>query len=626
MSNNQSLKKYKRNLDQNESEFFKKITRLFSGPIANYQRQFPYKSKKQDLYKYNFKNADGSVFRKSVNPIRLMMNAQVSYSEISRIDRYLDYNQMEFDAYMATALDIYANEITTHSILDPLLTVECPNDHIKEILTDLFYNVLNIEYNLRPWVREVCKYGDNFLYIDSKEGEGIKSVIQLPPDQVERMEGLDENNPNYVQFQWNAGSLTLESPQICHFRIPGNGKFFPYGTSVLEPCRRVWRQLELMINHMIAYRVIRSGDKKVFYLQVGHIHPDDVEQYVEKTMSTMKRSEILDPDAKTVDKRYSPFGVEEDYVIPVRGDLSSKIDNITANTNSTAIEDIQFLREILFAALKIPQSYLSRTGEGGGSEDQGSLAQKNITFANTIGVIQQHIIEELNKLAIIHLYALGFRGKDLLSHKLKLANSSKLAHTQELQNFKIKMEIAQSAEKLVNRRWTAEKVLGFTGEEYKRNLIEKFSDAKFDAMIASIGKNAENGMGDEFGGDLGTVMPNPDDMDLGMSGDLGGGGDVGEMETPEQNEDKEDVLLAAPGYRLTNKKSAQLRGDDYVTKGSKGKAYRARGVSSTRGIAQSHRADADPMKYTGRTAGIMKENIDKDLEELEYINRYLIKE
>lgn len=614
--------KHKLNQDQNESEFFKKITRLFSGPIANYKRQFPQKPRKKDVYNYNFSSASGALFQKNSNALRLMNNLQKDYSEVNRIDRYLDYNQMEFDPYMATALDIFANEITNHSILEPLLTVECPNDHLKEIITDFFYNIINIEFNLRTWVREACKCGDEFLHLQIKENEGIKNVIRIPQEQMERLEGLDEDNPNYVQFQWNAGGMTFENFQICHFRIPGNGKFFPYGTSVLEPGRRPWRQLELMINHMIAYRVIRSGDRKVFYLQTGHIHPDEVEQYIEKTITSMKRTEIIDPDAKTVDRRYSPFGVEEDYIIPVRGDLGSRIENISANTNATAVDDIKLLREQLFAAIKIPQTYLAR--EEGGGEDQTSLAQKNITFANCIGVIQQHIVSELVKMAQIHLYSLGFRGKDLLSFKLKMASSSKLAQIQELQNFKMKLEIAQAAEKVINRRWIAERVMGMTGEEYRRNLIERYSDAKFDAMIGSIGKNAENGMGEEFGGDLGSVMPNPMEGDIGGMGDLGTPEEATSSPEPEKSED-EDVMLAAPGYRLPIKKEiAKLRGEEYVTKGSKGKSYHSRGVSSTRGIAQSTRARADARKYLSRTLNPnLRENVDEELETIEYIDSLL---
>lgn len=633
MKKNNSLTKYNE-FSEKETEFFKKITRLFSGPVANYQRQSPYKPKVKDLYKYNFTDvaSKSGGFKRSSNPFKLLLSNKPLSSDVNRLDRYLDYGQMEFDAYVATALDIYANEITNHSVLEPLLTVESTNDHIREIVTDLFYNIINIEFNLRAWVRETCKYGDNYLYIEAKDGEGITSVIQIPQEQIERLEGLDEENPNYVQFQWNAGGVTFENWQICHMRLPGNGKYYPYGTSVLDPCRRVWRQLELMINHMIAYRVIRSGEKKVFYLQVGHVDPKEVEQYVDKTMTTMKKTEIIDPEANTVDKRYSPFGVEEDYVIPIRGDLSSKIDVLSSNSNATAIEDIEFLREIFFAALKIPQTYLARS-EGG--EDQTSLAQKNITFSNTVGVIQQHIISELTKMGIIHLYSLGFRGKDLLNFKLKLCSSSKLAQTQELQNLKMKVEIAQSVEKVTNRRWVAEKIMGFTGEEYRRMQIERYSDAKFDAMLATIGKNAETGGGDEFGGDLGSIQP--------PMGDMGGmddmGGDMGmpdDSASEPESDEKDDVLLAAPGYRMVPKKDLQP-GDEYSTPRSKGKTHTKKNVSSSRGDEQSRKAEATGgISYVPRQAGASYstknlhesrevEEVDQELKVLEEINETLRK-
>ena len=236
---------------------------------------------------------------------------------------------MEYTPEIASALDIYADEMTTSSPLRQLLTINCPNEELKSILDQLFYNILNIEHNLYGWCRTMCKYGDYFLYLDIDENVGVKSVIGLPPSEIERLEGEDKTNPNYVQYQWNSGGLTFENWQIGHFRILGNDKFAPYGTSVLEASRRIWRQLSLQEDAMMAYRIVRSPERRVFYIDVGGIPENEVEQHMQRIVTSMKRNQVIDADTGRVDLRYNPMSVDEDYFIPVRGGTAgTKIENL----------------------------------------------------------------------------------------------------------------------------------------------------------------------------------------------------------------------------------------------------------------------------------------------------------
>ena len=253
-----------------------------------------------------------------------------------------------------------------------------------------------------------------FSYLDIEEGDGIKNAIGLPLIEIERLEGEDRNNPNYIQYQWNTAGMTLENWQVGHFRILGNDKFAPYGTSVLEASRRIWRQLTLLEDAVMAYRIVRSPERRVFKIDVGNIPPEDVEQYMQKVMTQMKRNTIVDSASGRVDLRYNPLSVEEDYYIPVRGAASgTDISTISSGQYTGDIDDVKYLRDKLFSALKIPMSYLSR-GDGG-EEDKGTLAQKDIRFARTVQRLQRSVVSELEKISIIHLFTLGYRGNDLLS-------------------------------------------------------------------------------------------------------------------------------------------------------------------------------------------------------------------
>ena len=534
-----------------DSPLFKRLTRLFSGPIINYRSQSPRQLRRRGLDKYKFSSMSSQQFKKTqYNPFESLSSAYMAAQ--NRGDRYADFDQMEYTPEIASALDVYADEMTTSTSLQPLLTIDCPNGEIKEVLTTLYHNILNVEFNLFGWSRTMCKYGDFFLYLDIDEHDGVQNAIGLPPHELERLEGEDKTNPNYVQFQWNSGGLTFENWQVAHFRILGNDKYAPYGTSVLEPARRIWRQLTLLEDAMMAYRIVRSPERRVFYIDVGNIAPNDIEQYMQKVMTQMKRSQIVDPDTGRVDLRYNPMSVDEDYFIPQRGGQSSRIESLPGGTYTGDIDDVKYLRDKLFSALKVPMSYLSR-GEGA-DEDKATLAQKDIRFARTIQRLQRAIVSEIEKIGIIHLYTLGYRDEDLVSFKLKLNNPSRIAELQELEHWRTKFDVAGSAtEGYFSKRWVAKNIFSMSDEEHLQNLREMFFDKKHEAALeASAEAEAEGGgdMGGDFGGG---------DDDFGADAeDEGGDEEVG-------GEEEEGPLLAAPARRADD--------GSYITPGAKGKYY-----------------------------------------------------
>jgi len=574
-----------------DNNLFKRLTKLFSGPIIN-RRQQNYKSeRRRRLDRYKFQSAQGQQFKKSsYNPFSYVHSQ--SMANQNRAERYVDFEQMEYTPEIASALDIYADEMTTSNSLEKVLTIDCPNEEIKNVLNGLYYDILNIEFNLFGWSRTMCKFGDFFLYLDIDDKDGIKNAIGLPPYEVERIEGEDEKNPNYVQFQWNSGGMTFENWQIGHFRILGNDKYAPYGTSVLEPARRIWRQLTLLEDAMMAYRIVRSAERRVFYIDVGNVAPNDIEQFMQKAMTSLKRNQVVDEKTGRVDLRYNPLSIEEDYFIPVRGQQSTKIESLAGGQYTGDIDDVKYLRDKLFSAIKIPQSYLAR-GEGG-EEDKATLAQKDIRFARTIQRLQRSVVSELEKIGIIHLYVLGYRNEDLIKFKLRLNNPSKIAELQELETWKTKFDVATAAtEGYFSKRWVAKGIFGMTDEQFLRNQREMFYDFKFKAAVEKSGAEeaaaaaggiaggisgaGEGGVpgGGAIGGppspgggtgiDLGAITAGQEPPG-GASPTAGAGSSPTPTPTPggEAGKEKASPLLAAPGKR-----------DDRLTStpASRGKMY-----------------------------------------------------
>jgi len=584
----------KKNPNNPQSELFRRLTRLFSGPIVNWRTQMNRKIRRTALDKYatDFKTASGQQFKRAEYSPFDIMHSKIMAQQ-NRAERYVDYEQMEYMPEIASALDIYADEMTTHTALTPMLSIDCPNEEIKAILNSLYSNVLNLEHNLFGWCRSMCKFGDFILYMDIDDRLGVKSIIPLPLKEVERMEGEDPSNPNYVQYQWNSGGMTFENWQIAHFRVLGNDKYAPYGTSVLESGRRIWRQLVLMEDAMMAYRIVRSAERRVFYIDVGNIAPQDVETFVQKTITSMKRNQVVNADTGRVDLRYNPLSVEEDYFIPVRGGESSKIETLVGGQFTGDIDDVKYLRDKMFAALKIPTAYLSSDSEA--NEDKTTLAQKDVRFARTIQRLQRAVISELEKIGIVHMYTLGFRGDDLVSFRLKLNNPSKIAELQELEHWKTKFDIASGAtENFFSRRWIAQNLFNLSEEEFVRNQREMFHDRTYEAQLNSAaeaaGEEAAGGMGD-LAGDLG-------DEDFG--GDLGDedfGGDLESDLAGEEPPADEGPLLAAPAKRDDRDRRHTKKS---LTTKAKGKRYvskRHRGGDGRNGREHNYTAMAIPKPY-----------------------------
>lgn len=612
----------KKNPRNRESPLYVGLTRLFSGPLASFRSQSQVRLRRRDLDRFKFTSSSGQTFKKkSYNPFEAIQSNIMQNQ--SRAERYSDFDQMEFMPEIASAMDIYADEMTTSNQYRHVLIIDSKNEEIKAILQNLYFNILNLESNLFSWCRTMCKFGDFFLYLDIDEKLGIKSVLGLPSQEVERLEGEDESNPNYVQFQWNSAGITFENWQVAHFRILGQDKYAPYGTSVLEPARRIWRQLQLMEDAMMAYRIVRSPERRVFYIDIGNVAPTDVEQYMQKVVTQMKRNQIVDPNTGRVDLRYNPMSIDEDYYIPVRGTQSgTKIDTLKGGEFTGDIDDVQYLRDKLFSALKVPQSYLARGKDA--PEDKSTLAQKDIRFARTIQRLQRVIVTELEKVGIIHLYTLGYRNEDLLKFHIRLNNPSKISELQEIEHFKAQLEVASAAkENGFSKRWVYENIFKINDSDFQRIQRDLFYDKQHEKSIEA-GEATDSGTvgGSTLNTDLGAA---PEGAEVPVPGtDLG----AETMPTDDTAPEDESSLLAAPGRREDG---------SHLTRGANGKWYKPKGSDArpsgarTRMISKTHTpesvtstyrnlfAGANDLKSAGR--GIFNEGLDeqeKSLLDIEY--------
>jgi len=396
-----------------------------------------------------------------------------------RLNLFKDYEAMDSDAIISSALDIYSDESTMKSEYGEVLQIQTDNDQIKEILHNLFYDIVNIEFNLWPWIRNMCKYGDFFLKLEIDEKYGITNVVPLSVYDVSRLEGLDPENPEYVKFLIEAATAEhrykaeqsstkeeLENYEVAHFRLLSDSNYLPYGKSQVEGARKIYKQLTLMEDAMLIHRIMRAPEKRVFKLDIGNIPPAEVDNYMQQVINKMKKAPVVDETTGDYNLKYNMQNITEDFFLPVRGgDSGTSIDSLPGLTYE-ATDDIEYLKNKLLSALRIPKAFL-------GFEDQigskATLAAEDVRFARTIERIQRITLSELTKIAIVHLYAQGYQDAELTNFELTLTNPSTIYEQEKIELWNNKTSLADSMlrDGLCSSEWIYKNIFNFTEDEIK---------------------------------------------------------------------------------------------------------------------------------------------------------------
>ena len=516
-----------------------------------------------------WQKVDGELFQQSV------------YYETTRIASYSDFEGMEFYPEIAAALDIFMEESTTQNKEGRVLNIFSESKRVKRILQDLFFNRLDIHTSLPMWVRNTCKYGDNFLFLKIEDEKGIIGVKQLPNIEIERKEAdnyriynandplVKEGKKDTVSFFWKNKDITFNSWQIGHFRLLGDDRRLPYGTSVLEKARRIWKQLLLSEDAMLVYRVTRAPERRIFKIYVGNIDEQDVPSYVQKIANNFKKTPVIDQRTGQIDTRYNQMAQDQDYFIPVRDPSApSPIETLPGAQNLSEIADIEYLQKKLFTALRVPKPFLGfeeANGEG------KNLALQDIRFTRTINRIQQSIIQELNKIAIVHLCLLGLED-EFENFTLSLNNPSTQADMLRTEQLQQKIQVYRDSVADAGNGFGAmsmtrakREILGMSEEDIRLDIeqqrLEKAAAAelantaniikktgvfdKVDRMYGEFGVSpdeaAKTAEGAEGGGEMGGMEPS-------FGGGGGSSSPASPTETPSETEPSETPEPTAEGF------------------------------------------------------------------------------
>ena len=487
--------------------------------------------------------------------------SQAIYYEPTRLSAQYDYESMEYTPEISAALDIYAEESTTTNEDGFILQIYSESKRIKGVLADLFNNALDINTNLPMWTRNTCKYGDNFVYLKLDPEKGIVGCQQLPTIEIERHEvgasgkiSVDVKNEvdkdqKALHFTWKNKNMEFQSWEIAHFRLLGDDRKLPYGTSMLEKARRIWKQLLLSEDAMLIYRTSRAPERRMFKVFVGNMNDDDVEAYVQRVANKFKREQIVDSKTGNVDMRFNQMAVDQDYFIPVRDPAApDPITTLPGATNLSEIADIEYIQKKLLTALRVPKAFLGFEEVVG---DGKNLALQDIRFARTINRIQKSMVAELNKIAIVHLFLLGFED-ELGNFTIGLTNPSTQADLLKIDVWKEKVLLYKdlvsdpgNGIQATSSTWAKKHIFGWSDDEVRLDLqqqrVERAVGEELKATPTVITKtglfdNIDKLYGSATGATptAGAATTMDGGEELGPPPSFGGGGETpgGETETP----------------------------------------------------------------------------------------------
>jgi len=427
----------------------------------------------------------------------LAWNPTQNYQTL-RVQLYADYEAMDTDPIIASALDIVAAECTLRNEYGDTLVIKSHDNRIKRILHNLFYDIMNIEFNLHSWIRTMCKYGDFPLKLNISEKFGVTGVQPMSPYEFIREENFNPENPSEVRFVIDPGALAkgvstltnssrkeFKNYEVAHFRLITDSNFLPYGRAYIEPGRKVFKQLTLMEDAMLIHRIMRAPEKRTFFINVGSIPPNEVDNFMEKTINKLKKVPFVDPETGNYNLKFNMQNMTEDFYIPVRGNDSATRIETAKGLEYNGTEDVAYLRDKLFASLKIPKAFL---GYDENLQGKSTLAAEDIRFARTVEQIQKIIISELTKIALVHLYVQGFDGSDLVNFELELTTPSIIFEQEKIALYKEKVALANDIleKKLLSTDFLYEKIFNLSEDEYKVERERALKDAERTFRINQI--------------------------------------------------------------------------------------------------------------------------------------------
>jgi len=445
--------------------------------------------------------------------------------ELNRRRRYKDYEEMDEYPEIGAAFDIYADDSTQKGTRAERWTIKSDSDLVVSEIENLFLNI-NLDKLIWDITRNTVKYGDCFieLIVDlDNPKEGIKKLKILNPNWILRVENEFGYLKKFLQEIPNAESMSyseigqssshralryidLDKHQIVHFRLhTSDPVFYPYGKSIAAMCHRTFRSLRMMEEAMMIYRLSRAPERRIFYVDTGNLPTSKAEMFIERLKHKFKKERFYNSSRDTVDARFNPMTMDEDYYVPTKNGKGTKIDTLPGAQNLGEIEDVKYYRDKLLAALKIPKDYIVEKDQS--PERKANLSQLDVKFARTIQRIQIDIETGLENVAKRHLQLKGYPASLIQKLRIKLPEPSDMSAKRKLDIDEQKVRVVQAVQglQLFPKETIYKEFYDMTEEEIRRTMElmekeqQKAAEMQAQQQAAAAPPGAPQGAGPGYG-------------------------------------------------------------------------------------------------------------------------------
>lgn len=390
--------------------------------------------------------------------------------EQGRMARYRDYETMDQESgEIQAVLDLVADEATqADRVPNDAFTVESDDERAKEFLMELFRDKLGLVADAWPLARDVAKFGDEFaeIVVDAQKSVvRFKSIDRYRTFREQEVNGL---SPEAAFTQRNDVSsqplAEFAAWQIVHFRNRRSRKDL-YGFGWAEPARKLWKQLSTMEDAAIMTRLTRANMRYAIMVSTGELPPDEAMAFIENRVKPQfKKRRMMDPATGKLALRDSPLCSEEDLFLPQPKDGKSDIKTLQGDPSLGKLEDLEYFRNKLYAAMKVPKAFLGLEGDTAG---KNVIHEIEVSWARSVRRVQialQTGLKELGDAALL------LKGIDVskLEYKVLFPPISTIDELREWQIEQIKANIAGvwgGQVNLLSKKFILKKYLGMSEEQ-----------------------------------------------------------------------------------------------------------------------------------------------------------------
>jgi hypothetical protein len=347
-------------------------------------------------------------------------------------------------------------------------------------------------------------------------------------------------------------AIRFAPSQVIHVYLGDDRRtFYPYGQSLMEPARGPAHQLRLMEDAMLVYRLTRSPERRVFYIDVGQLPPFKAEAFVDRMKDQFRKKKVQTgrgTGANAVDERWHAPAADEDYWIPIRPNANTRIETLPGAQNLGEIDDALYFRNKLFTALNFPKNYL-------GNEDVGAtritLSAQDARFARMVERIQASVEDAILEVCERHLEMRGFPAEAYEDLKIEMTppSSWKELSEAEVMTNRINVVTTLKSSMLMGDYDLLTKYMKIPGDEAQRiisrNKIQKLEDLKIQIIgqnpqLLGVGTPAAQSNEPEMGTEPGGPVANLEDQ----------GGEPPQENTEEGPEENETPQEKSPVSEL----------------------------------------------------------------------------